>query len=96
MYLVCVVGFNNQSVQMRVNIIFATNILVDQEILALVAKDDMHFLSSWSTDVRSCTEINITVEFIYINYIYNISFFYNYFQIILIFPFLLYAYFMNF
>jgi len=63
MYLVCVVRFNDQGVQMSVNIILATNVFVDQEILAIVAEDNMYFLSSWSTDVGSCIKVNITVKY---------------------------------
>lgn len=38
-YLIGIVGLNNQSVYMSIDIIFAADILIDQNIFTLVAED---------------------------------------------------------
>lgn len=38
---------------MRVDVVLTPDVLVDQLVLALVAEDDVHFLSSGTTDVRT-------------------------------------------
>lgn len=52
-HLVCVVWLDDQCVEMCEYIIFAADLLVDQMILALVAEDDMNFLSAWSAYIGS-------------------------------------------
>ena len=52
-YLISIVWLHNQCIEMCVDIIFAANIFVNKEILALVTKYDMNFLCSWPTNVGS-------------------------------------------
>ena len=52
--LVGVVWVHNEGVQVSVDIILAADVFLDQQVLALVVEDNMHFLGAWPTDVRSC------------------------------------------
>lgn len=38
---------------MRVYVVFASDIFVDKQILSFVVEDSVHFLGSWSADIRS-------------------------------------------
>lgn len=48
-----VIGLHDQGVEMGVDVIFATDVLVDQQILSLVAEDDVHLLGAGPADVRA-------------------------------------------
>lgn len=58
-YFVRIVRLNDQRVQMRENIVFAANVLIDQEVLAFVTEDNMDLLGTWSTNVGSCARERI-------------------------------------
>lgn len=60
-HLVCVIGLDNQSVQVCVDIVLATNILVDQKVLAFVAEDNVNLLGTWTADIGSCGRHSIIV-----------------------------------
>jgi len=51
--LVCSVGVDDQCVQVGEDIVLASNLLLGQEVLAVVVKDDVDLLGSWSANVRS-------------------------------------------
>lgn len=53
-HLVGVVRVEDERVQMRELIVLAGDVLLDQQILALVREDHMHFLLVVSADVRAC------------------------------------------
>lgn len=52
-HLVGVVGVQHQSVEVGVDVVLAADLLVDQMVLALVAKDDVHLLGSRAADIRT-------------------------------------------
>lgn len=39
---------------MSVDVIFATYVLVDEDVFALVTENDMNFLGARTTNVRAC------------------------------------------
>merc|ERR1719216_472250 len=57
-----VVCLHNQSIQVSEHIIFTADILLDEEILAFVSKDDMDLLGSRSTDIRSKHDVVGTIS----------------------------------
>lgn len=52
-HLVGVVGLDDEGIEVRVDVVLAPDVLVDQLVLALVAEDNVHFLSSGATDIRT-------------------------------------------
>ena len=51
--LVLAVGVHDESVQMSVHVVLAADLLLRQQVLALVFEDDVHFLGAGAADVGS-------------------------------------------
>lgn len=55
-YLVSVIGVDDESIEMSVLIVLATDVLVDEKILSLVVEDNMNLLGTRAADIRSLIE----------------------------------------
>ena len=52
--LVCSIGVDDQGVQVGEDVILATDLLLGQEVLAVIVEDDMDLLGAGTANVRSC------------------------------------------
>ena len=56
-YFIGLIWFNNECVQVSVNIILGSDLFLDQMVLSLVVEDDMDFLVGGTANVRACCKI---------------------------------------
>ena len=51
--LICSIGVDDQGVQVGEDVVLATDLLLGQEVLAVIVEDDVDLLSAGSANVRS-------------------------------------------